>query len=171
MREIEKSVLLQILDHLWREHLVTLEHLREVIGFRAFGQRDPLNEYKTESFVLFEAMLDKLREAVTSQLMKIDPNAEEAYEDEDGLPAQMTAEHQLPESAFEELAMADAAIAGENTAYLNAEAEAAKIDPVRTRVSADARDPNNPETWGKVARNAPCPCESGKKYKHCHGRH
>jgi preprotein translocase subunit SecA len=170
MREIEKSVLLQILDHLWREHLVTLEHLREVIGFRAFGQRDPLNEYKTEAFVLFEAMLDKLREAVTSQLMQIDPSAEDIYQEDEGMPSQMTAEHQLPESAFEELAMADAAIAGESTAYLNAEAESAKIDPVRTRVSADARDPQDPETWGKVARNAPCPCESGKKYKHCHGR-
>ena len=67
MRFVEKSVLLQTLDHLWREHLVMLEHLREVIGFRAYGQRDPLNEYKTEAFVLFEALLTKLREAVTSR--------------------------------------------------------------------------------------------------------
>ena len=71
-RQIEKMVLLQTLDHLWREHLITLEHLRQVIGFRAYGQRDPLNEYKTEAFVLFEAMLSKLREAVTGQLMHIE---------------------------------------------------------------------------------------------------
>ncbi len=169
MREIEKSVLLQILDHLWREHLVTLEHLREVIGFRAFGQRDPLNEYKTEAFVLFEALLDKLREAVTGQLMQIDPLAEEPYEGEDGMPAEMTAEHQMPESAYEELALVDAAIAGESKAYLDAEADAARSAPVRTRVTDDERDPENPATWGKVARNTTCPCGSGKKYKHCHG--
>jgi preprotein translocase subunit SecA len=171
MREIEKSVLLQILDHLWREHLVTLEHLREVIGFRAFGQRDPLNEYKTEAFVLFESMLDKLREAVTGQLMHIDPTAEEVYDEDEVDPRQMIAQHDMPESAFEELAMVDQAIAGESRAYLNAEAEAARTAPVRTRVADDERDPNNPATWGKVARNSACPCGSGKKYKHCHGRH
>ena len=71
MRQIEKMVLLQTLDHLWREHLVTLEHLRQVIGFRSYGQRDPLNEYKSEGFHLFEAMLANLREAVTGQLMHI----------------------------------------------------------------------------------------------------
>jgi len=71
-RQIEKMVLLQTLDHLWREHLVTLEHLRQVIGFRAYGQRDPLNEYKSEAFVLFEAMLANLREAVTGQLMHVE---------------------------------------------------------------------------------------------------
>ena len=169
MRDIEKSVLLQILDHLWREHLVTLEHLREVIGFRAFGQRDPLNEYKTEAFVLFEAMLDKLREAVTGQLMHLDPLAEDTYEDDDGMPVEMTAQHQIPESAYEELAMVDAAIAGESRAYLDAEAEATRLAPVRTRMSEDERDPADPATWGKVKRNESCPCQSGKKYKHCHG--
>src|SRR6202008_2435006 len=71
-RQIEKMVLLQTLDHLWREHLVTLEHLRQVIGFRAYGQRDPLNEYKSEAFLLFEAMLGNLREAVTGQLMHVE---------------------------------------------------------------------------------------------------
>ncbi|MBU2531348.1 MAG: SEC-C domain-containing protein, partial [Alphaproteobacteria bacterium] len=172
MRDIEKSVLLHILDHLWREHLVTLEHLREVIGFRAFGQRDPLNEYKTEAFVLFEAMLDKLREAVTGQLMHIDPSTEDMYDDDDeGVPTEMIAQHQVPESVFEELAMVDAAIAGESRAYIDAQAEASRAAPVRTRQSASELDPNDPSTWGKVARNAPCPCGSGKKYKHCHGSH
>jgi preprotein translocase subunit SecA len=168
MREIEKSILLQTLDHLWREHLVTLEHLREVIGFRAFGQRDPLNEYKTEAFVLFEAMLEKLREAVTGQLMHIEPSAAETFDDDDdgGMPEEMMARHELPASMHEELALADAAIAGESRAYIEAE----KAAPIRTRQSAEALDPKNPATWGKVARNAPCPCGSGKKYKQCHGR-
>ena len=171
MRDVEKSILLQILDHLWREHLVTLEHLREVIGFRAFGQRDPLNEYKTEAFVLFEAMLDKLREVVTGQLMHLDPLAEETYEDDGGMPPEMTAEHLLPESAYEELAMVDAAIAGESRAYLDAEAETERQEPVRTRIAEDERNPADPATWGKVKRNEVCPCGSGKKYKHCHGSH
>ena len=172
MREIEKSVLLQTLDHLWREHLVTLEHLREVIGFRAFGQRDPLNEYKTEAFVLFEGMLEKLREAVTGQLMHIEPSSDEMYdEDEGGMPENMVASHEIPESFREELALVDAAIAGESRAYLEAEEAAQRAAPIRTRQSADAVDPDNPATWGKVARNSPCPCGSGKKYKHCHGRH
>ncbi len=172
MQEIEKSVLLQTLDHLWREHLVTLEHLREVIGFRAFGQRDPLNEYKTEAFVLFEAMLEKLREAVTGQLMHLEPSAGEMYDEDDGgMPEGMVATHQIPESLHEELALVDAAIAGESRAYLDAEEAAQKVAPVRTRQAAGALDPENPATWGKVARNSACPCGSGKKYKHCHGRH
>ena len=72
MRHIEKAVLLQTLDHLWREHLIMLEHLRQVVGLRGYGQRDPLNEYKTEGFTLFESMLSKLREAVTGQLMRVE---------------------------------------------------------------------------------------------------
>ena len=72
MRYVEKSILLQTLDHLWREHLVMLEHLRQVIGLRGYGQRDPLNEYKSEAFVLFEAMLARLREATTGQLMHVE---------------------------------------------------------------------------------------------------
>ncbi len=172
MREIEKSVLLQTLDHLWREHLVTLEHLREVIGFRAFGQRDPLNEYKTEAFVLFEAMLEKLRESVTGTLMQIEPGAEEPYEEEEGvMPGEMSAFHEAPESAFQELAMADAAIAGEDRAYRDAELTAQKQAPIRSRQAVGEINPDNPATWGKVSRNAKCPCGSGKKYKHCHGRH
>ncbi len=172
MREIEKSILLNTLDNLWREHLLTLEHLREVIGFRAFGQRDPLNEYKTEAFVLFEAMLEKLREVVTGQLMHIDPEAEEFYDDEDeGIPPEMIAQHEMPESVYEELALADAAIAGESRAYIEAEEAEQRQAPVRTRQASTDLDPSNPATWGKVARNAPCPCGSGKKYKHCHGRH
>ena len=111
MRQIEKTVLLQTLDHLWREHLVTLEHLRQVIGFRSYGQRDPLNEYKSEGFHLFEAMLANLREAVTGQLMHIQGVPEE---DEQLIPAElppMQAHHIDPFTGEDELAMADAALA------------------------------------------------------------
>src|SRR5580698_5891068 len=72
IRYVEKSILLQTLDHLWREHLVMLDHLRQVIGLRGYGQRDPLNEYKAEAFTLFEALLNRLREAVTAQLMRVE---------------------------------------------------------------------------------------------------
>ncbi len=166
-RQIEKMVLLQTLDHLWREHLVTLEHLRQVIGFRAYGQRDPLNEYKSEAFVLFEAMLGRLREDVTGQLMHVElvPPEEQLAMQESDLPP-MEAHHMDPFSGMDELAMADAAIAAERSNVAVAE----KRPPLQTR-KASAVNPKDPATWGKVSRNAPCPCGSGKKYKHCHGKH
>jgi preprotein translocase subunit SecA len=167
-RQIEKMVLLQTLDHLWREHLVTLEHLRQVIGFRAYGQRDPLNEYKSEAFVLFEAMLGRLREDVTGQLMHVElmPPDEQPALQEMELPP-MEAHHIDPFSGLDELAMADAAIAAERSGVAVAE----KRPPLQTRKTSGAADPKDPATWGKVARNSPCPCGSGKKYKHCHGKH
>ncbi len=173
IRYIEKSVLLQTLDHLWREHLVMLEHLREVIGFRAYGQRDPLNEYKTEAFVLFEGLLTKLREAVTGQLMQINvaqDDIDDLYGTDPELP-EMEAYQEEAEPVFGEYAMAQAALANEERALEYADAGEVRLAPVRTRQSADEIDPNDPSTWGKVARNAPCPCGSGKKYKHCHGRY
>ena len=111
MRQIEKMVLLQTLDHLWREHLVTLEHLRQVIGFRSYGQRDPLNEYKSEGFHLFEAMLANLREAVTGSSCTSRACREE---DEQLIPVElppMQAHHVDPFTGEDELAMADAALA------------------------------------------------------------
>jgi preprotein translocase subunit SecA len=168
MRQIEKMVLLQNIDHLWREHLITLEHLRQVIGFRSYGQRDPLNEYKSEGFVLFEALLTSLREAVTGTLMHIRSVPEEEEElTEVELPP-MHAHHVDPFTGEDELAMADAVLAAEGRpGALLAERRA----PVQTRRSGLALDPKDPATWGKVARNQLCPCGSGKKYKHCHGRH
>jgi preprotein translocase subunit SecA len=167
-RQIEKMVLLQTLDHLWREHLVTLEHLRQVIGFRAYGQRDPLNEYKSEAFVLFEAMLGRLREDVTGQLMHVElvPPEEQPALQQAELPP-MEAHHMDPFSGMDELAMADAAIAAERSNVAVAE----KRPPLQTRKSGGAANPKDPATWGKVSRNALCPCGSGKKYKHCHGKH
>jgi preprotein translocase subunit SecA len=172
-RQIEKMVLLQTLDHLWREHLVTLEHLRQVIGFRAYGQRDPLNEYKSEAFVLFESMLARLREATTGQLMHVElapPGQENPELEEPELP-EMHAHHLDPATGLDEfnseLAMVDAAIAAKGRGTRLPEKKA----PLQTRKASDAVDPNQPATWGKISRNASCPCGSGKKYKHCHGKY
>ena len=111
-RQLEKAVLLHTLDHLWREHIVTLEHLRQVIGFRAYGQRDPLNEYKSEAFRLFEGLLAKLREATTGQLMHLElaPQEEQPMLQPVELPP-MQAHHIDPTTGLDELAMADAALA------------------------------------------------------------
>ena len=154
MRQVEKAVLLQTLDHLWREHLVTLEHLRQVIGLRGYGQRDPLNEYKTESFNLFESLLSRLREAVTGQLMHVQISLQPQVPSDEDLP-QMQAHHLDPQTGEDELALAEAA---------------AGAAPATAPARQVAADPNNPASWGKVGRNAPCPCGSGKKYKHCHGQ-
>jgi len=160
MRQIEHAVLLQTLDNLWREHLVMLEHLRQVVGLRGYGQRDPLNEYKSESFTLFEHMLARLREAVTGQLAHV----ELAKQDEvpplesTELPP-MEAHHVNPTTGEDEFALETANAGGNGRA-------AAK--PARTRKATDI-NPADPGTWGKVQRNALCPCGSGKKYKHCHG--
>ena len=175
-RQIEKMVLLQTLDHLWREHLVTLEHLRQVIGFRAYGQRDPLNEYKSEAFILFESMLGRLRENVTGQLMHVElaPPDEQPLLQPVDLPP-MEAHHVDATTGFDEfepdpeLALADAAIAGAR-ARRAAVPEPEKRAPLQSRKSEGAVDPKDSATWGRVSRNALCPCGSGKKYKHCHGK-
>ncbi|HVQ79421.1 MAG: preprotein translocase subunit SecA [Pseudolabrys sp.] len=152
MRYVEKSILLQTLDHLWREHLVMLEHLRQVIGLRGYGQRDPLNEYKAEAFSLFEAMVAHLREAVTAQLMRVEvvqaPPAEEASK----LPY-MEAHKVDPTTGEDEMAPALAPMLVGNGNEAQAE-----------------RKPSDPSSWGKVGRNEVCPCGSGKKFKHCHGK-
>jgi preprotein translocase subunit SecA len=169
-RQIEKMVLLQTLDHLWREHLVTLEHLRQVIGFRAYGQRDPLNEYKTEAFVLFEAMLAKLREAVTGQLMHIEmaPIEEQPIMQPVELPP-MHAHHIDATTGLDELALVDAVLTAEHQPRA---AVPEKRAPMQTRKAAGngGVNPTDPATWGRVSRNQACPCGSGKKYKHCHGK-
>jgi preprotein translocase subunit SecA len=156
MRYVEKSILLQTLDHLWREHLLMLEHLRQVIGLRGFGQRDPLNEYKSEAFQLFESLLSHLREAVTAQLMRVEIMQAPPPPEPQNLPF-MQAHHINPATGEDELAMSEA------VATLARNAGAAVS-------SAPARDPKDPATWGKVGRNEACPCGSGKKFKHCHGR-
>ncbi|MEP5731675.1 MAG: preprotein translocase subunit SecA [Sulfitobacter sp.] len=145
MRNIEKQMLLQAIDAKWRDHLMTLEHLRSVVGFRGYAQRDPLNEYKNESFQLFESMLDSLRQEVTQKLGQIQPMSEEERA-----------------AMIEELAAQQAAMA----------APAPELDPLPapTEDAIEGFDENDPSTWGNPGRNEPCPCGSGKKFKHCHGR-
>jgi preprotein translocase subunit SecA len=154
MRMIEKQVILQTLDHLWREHLAMLDHLRSVIGFRGYGQRDPLNEYKTEGFELFQAMLGNLRRAVTGQLAHVElaqPGPEQQVQ-----PLQASNAAPLDgEGEGAEVAMAATALQPQEMA---------------TATPRSVRDPKNPATWGKVGRNEACPCGSGAKYKHCHGK-
>jgi len=151
MRYVEKTILLQTLDHLWREHLIMLDHLRQVIGLRGYGQRDPLQEYKSEAFSLFEAMIAHLREAVTAQLMRVEIVPPEDQQPE--LP-RMEAHKLDPNTGEDEMAFANVSLA----------------PAAATAAALAARDPQNPATWGKVGRNEDCPCGSGKKYKHCHGR-
>jgi preprotein translocase subunit SecA len=146
MRYVEKTILLQTLDHLWREHLIMLDHLRQVIGLRGYGQRDPLQEYKSEAFGLYEAMTAHLREAVTAQLMRVEIVPPE--EQQPVLPP-MEAHKLDPNTGEDEMAFASASLV--------------------PQVGAADRDPKNPASWGKVGRNEDCPCGSGKKFKHCHG--
>jgi len=154
MAYVEKSIVLQTLDHLWREHLVNLDHLRSVIGFRGYAQRDPLNEYKSEAFELFQAMLGNLRQAVTAQLMRVELVREQAAPPPPTPPATMQAHHLDPTTGEDEFANGDTMTLARADARI---------------VPAEERDPNDPTTWGKVGRNELCPCGSGKKYKHCHG--
>ncbi|HKL70922.1 preprotein translocase subunit SecA [Salibaculum sp.] len=154
MRNIEKQILLQTIDTKWREHLVTLEHLRSVVGFRGYAQRDPLNEYKTESFQLFEGLLDGLRTDVTQKLSQIRPMTEEEQK-------QMMAQLQEQQKQLQDAA------SRENTSGAAAGAPAAAAAAAATREGFDEHDP---ATWGNPGRNETCPCGSGKKFKHCHGR-
>ncbi len=155
MQQVEKSVLLQTMDRLWREHIVAVEYLRQVIGLRSYGQRDPLNEYKTEGFTLFSDMVTHMKEAVTSQLMRVEIRMQG---DEGELPD----ESQLPPMHAHHID----ATTGLDDADEGAPVFASFNQPT---VSAGSVDPKNPETWGRVGRNDDCPCGSGKKYKHCHG--
>ncbi len=148
---IEKSVLLQTLDHVWKEHLLALDHLRQGINLRGYGQRDPLNEYKREAFAMFSAMLDELKERVTARLAHV--VLPEAPPEPKPMP--MMEIHAQPEGLGGELALADPLAA-----------QSRAVRPYRE----DEVDPARPETWSVTPRNAACPCGSGKKYKYCHGK-
>ena len=146
MRNIEKQVLLQTIDQKWRDHLLKLEHLRSVVAFRGYAQRDPLNEYKSEAFQLFEGLLDGLRQEVTQKLGRIQPlSPEQQAELIRQLQAQAAAQQKAALKAADE---AEAKASGDDTGF----------------------DETRPETWGNLGRNDACPCGSGKKFKHCHGR-
>ena len=141
-RKIEKTVQLQVLDILWREHLSRLEHLRTSVSLRGYGQRDPLNEYKTESFELFQSLLIRLREQVTAHLIRVEIVKKE------------NSEKKLDSNSTPE----------------NTEQEKKKNQNQPNLISSQVQQNNlDPKTFGKVGRNAQCPCGSGKKFKHCHG--
>ncbi|MEH6404474.1 MAG: preprotein translocase subunit SecA [Sneathiella sp.] len=144
MRMVEKSLLLQILDQTWKEHLLQLDQLRQGVGLRAYAQKDPLNEYKKEAFHMFQLMLDQLRVTVTTYLSHVQLQApSEAIQRNEPDESQIHATHIDPTT-------------GEN-------------EMERQLDSTHVFDPEDPNTWGKIRRNEACPCGSGKKFKHCHG--
>ncbi len=145
MTYVERSIVLQTLDNLWREHIVNLDHLRSVIGFRGYAQRDPLQEYKAEAFELFQSLLNNLRQAVTAQLSRVE----------------LVHQPSEPETPPMQGRHIDATTGEDEFAPLGLTSE--------NFVPPENRDPRNPATWGRVGRNEACPCGSGKKYKHCHG--
>jgi preprotein translocase subunit SecA len=144
MRRIEKQLLLRTIDSKWREHLLRLEHLRSVVGFRGYAQRDPLNEYKSEAFQLFETMLDSLRSEVTQNLAQIRPLTEQEQ-------AEMLRQFEAQRAALQKKAVPQ------------------PVGPDGEVVAPEPDEPD-PSSWGDVGRNDPCPCGSGKKFKHCHGK-
>jgi preprotein translocase subunit SecA len=171
MKTIEKQLLLQTIDAKWRDHLLRLEHLRSVVGFRGYAQRDPLNEYKSESFQLFETMLNSLRLDVTQKLSQVRPISKE---EQDQLVAQFMAQQQASAAAAAaRAAVAPAAAPALALADADAGLGAGDVVPVAVadRVPLIAGfDEADPATWGTPSRNAPCPCGSGEKFKYCHGR-
>src|SRR5690606_4512679 len=131
----------------WREHLSLLDHLRSVIHLRGYAQRDPLNEFKTEAFSLFERMLLDLRTTITRMLLRLQIGQAEEQIPRPQAPARTFEIHQNPDTGENEMVARDA-----------------------PSLAPDGFDRHDPRTWGKVSRNAPCPCGSGKKYKYCHGQ-
>ncbi len=166
MRYVEKSLLIQVMDQAWKEHLLDLDHLRQGIGLRAYGQRDPLNEYKSEAFALFNAMLDEMKERVTSLLARVELNPDRPVEPVfEHPPRQMFEQHPEPEPMFA------GGPGGEGAdQMLEMHGGPAPMVVAAQPMRSQAVDPNDPATWHNAGRNAPCPCGSGKKYKHCHGR-
>ena len=159
MNMIEKNITLQILDQVWKEHLQVLDYMRHTIVLRAYGQKDPLNEYKKEAFYLFSGMIGNMREQVTQFLMHVElaPETVQAIEESRRRQQETTAYHDEPGDAFG------------NPSDSQREVDR-RLDRSPFRYTkSDEVDPNDPSTWGKVSRNALCPCGSGKKYKHCHG--
>ena len=158
VRMVEKNVLMQVLDQLWKEHIASLDLMRHTIVLRAYGQKDPLNEYKKEAFNMFSVMLDNLREKVTFLICRtvIQTDALDALMIQENRAQNMQEIHETPES-----------LVGRPSAPNNYESDEKNEHFQYSRAEFDPKDPR---TWGKVARNDLCPCGSGKKYKHCHGK-
>lgn len=157
VRLVEKNILLQVLDQLWKEHIASLDYMRYTIVLRAYGQKDPLNEYKKEAFNMFSDMLDLLRERVTFMTCRVQIQTQGADDFQlRRAPTRMQEVHETPQSLLE---------SGQQNRQPEAPAKKVPFE-----YGKQAFDPQNPETWGKVSRNDPCPCGSGQKYKHCHGK-
>ena len=149
MQQVEKQLLLQTIDTKWREHLITLEHLRSVVGFRGYAQRDPLNEYKNEAFQLFERLLNGLRYDVTKQLSIVRPLTD--------------AERKTMIAKF---------LDGQKKPKEISKTASSKASESNSSMPLGAKTPPEqmPKGWQATGRNELCPCGSGKKFKHCHGR-
>ncbi len=154
MRNIEKQVLLQSIDGKWREHLLRLEHLRSVVGFRGYAQRDPLAEYKTEAFALFESLLNGLRQEVTQKLSLVRPMT------------QAEQEAMMQQIVAQQRAAAAPAVAAPAQPAAAPSGDVA-LAPATRLAGFDEADPS---TWGNPSRNDLCPCGSGERFKHCHGQ-
>ncbi|ACB96814.1 preprotein translocase subunit SecA [Beijerinckia indica] len=178
MRYIEKQVVLQVLDHLWREHLVTLDHLRQVIGWRGLAQRDPLNEYKSEAFALFDELITQLRETTTAQLSRVEvafaPSADQSPFETLAAAAPFDPVPAVPPLAAS-LALEGPTETGQTAVSFMPQQGVEAFNGRDVLVAAEPtiptleRNADDPKSWGRVGRNEPCPCGSGKKYKHCHG--
>ena len=152
--QIEKSFVLRLLDQQWKEHLLHLDHLRQGINLRAFAQRDPLNEYKSEAFNMFEAMMGRLKTTIVTQLSLVEINIDEqTYE-------KMLEQQRAKEEEKARATRTDPALENNNAGHSQ--------NTVQFR---QRFNPEDPSTWqGNVPRNALCPCGSGKKFKYCHGK-
>lgn len=179
MRRVEKMLLLQTIDNNWREHIQMIDHLRSVVGLRGMGQRDPLNEFKTESFALFEKLIDGLRQDVTRNLMRVQVQVQ--TDEAERMMQDLQARRALAAKQMQETHID--ATTGRNDAGPEgggpdaprramdgrAYGQSAGVATIQARQASSEVDPQDPATWGRVPRNAPCPCGSGRKYKHCHG--
>ncbi len=160
MRVAEKSLLLQILDQKWRDHLLSLDHLRQAVGLRAYAQKDPLREYQREAFNLFDGMLASVRESVTQMLMHVEIRVD---------AADLLARRRQEQQKTMQEQRSDPALSAQPASPQQQIGDWQQTT-VNRRIEPADRDPANPDTWGKVGRNEPCPCGSGKKYKQCHGK-
>ncbi|MBC6441122.1 MAG: preprotein translocase subunit SecA [Rhodospirillales bacterium] len=161
MRVAEKSLLLQILDQKWRDHLLSLDHLRQAVGLRAYAQKDPLREYQREAFDLFDGLLGGVRESVTQILMHVEIRVD---------AADLLTRRQQETERRMQATRTDPAPAAAPQQQQQQVGNWEQSATIMRKADPSERDPKDPSTWGKVGRNEPCPCGSGKKYKQCHGR-
>jgi preprotein translocase subunit SecA len=169
-RQVEKSVLMQLFDQNWKDHLLHLDHLRQGIGLRAYGQKDPLNEYKREAFNLFSDLLTGLRESVTNVLATLQLRMEQPPPMTEPSPSPLPTQPPMGQMREIHEDPALAAMMADDPGFDPADPTGGGVATLRRPRTNPKVDPNNPSTWGKVSRNAACPCGSGKKFKHCHGR-